>query len=183
MIGLFIGSFNPITCAHLEICLELSKQFSKIVMVPVNSKDKKLININYRIDMLNILKSKYSFLEIDDIMKNYSYVNYCIIDLLKEKYGNIKIIMGSDLLDKLDTFENFEYLLKKYSFVIIKRNKYDPDNIIRKKYLNYKNKFTIVDFNNSISSTLVRHLLKYNKSTKNVLDSSVLDYIKKHELY
>ena len=42
-------------------------------------------------------------------MKNYSYLNYRIIDLLKKEYGDIGIIVGSDLLDKLDTFDNYDY--------------------------------------------------------------------------
>ena len=183
MIGIFIGSFNPPTLAHVKICLKLSKCLKKIVMIPVNSKDKNLINLDDRINMLEILKKKYSFLEVDSIMKDYSYLNYHIIDLLSEKYNDIAIIIGSDLLDKLDSFENFKYLLNKYSFIVIERNNYNSNNIIRKKYCNYQNKFTLVDFNNSISSTLVRNLLKQCKNTSSVLDRDILAYIKKHDLY
>ena len=58
MIGLFIGSFNPPTKAHIDICQKLKHSFSKIVLVPVNSKDKKLIDIHKRIEIfckINIL--------------------------------------------------------------------------------------------------------------------------------
>ena len=37
MIGLFIGSFNPPTIAHLEIAQRLSNRYKKIVYVPVNA--------------------------------------------------------------------------------------------------------------------------------------------------
>ena len=40
MIGLFIGSFNPPTRAHMDICLKLKNKFNKIVLVPVSSKEK-----------------------------------------------------------------------------------------------------------------------------------------------
>ena len=183
MIGLFIGSFNPPTKAHLNICLKLKNEFKKIVLVPVSSKDKELIDISKRIDMLTILKNKYNFLEISTVMKKYSYLNYRIIDLLKNEYGQINIIMGSDLLDNFDKFDNYEYLLNNYSFTIIPRDNISVDKLIKKKYTNYQNKFKILDYQSNISSTLVRELLKEKKDTKNVLDSDILMYIKKNHLY
>lgn len=183
MIGLFIGSFNPFTLAHLEICLKLKNDFKKIVLIPVNSKDKDLIDLSFRIKMLEIIKEKYPFLVLDDIMKDYSYLNYSIIDKLNEKYQNIKIIIGSDLLDKIDSFDNYNYLLDKYSFVVIERENYDAKRIIQNKYFNYQDKFLIISFNNNISSTKVRKLLKNNQDTIKFLDQDILDYIKKHHLY
>lgn len=182
MIGIFIGSFNPPTKAHINICLKLKNTFRKIVMVPVNSNDKSLININYRIDMLNILKSKYSFLEISKIMKKYSFVNYRIIDLLKKEYQSINIIMGSDLLDKLSSFDNYEYLLENYDFTIIPRGK-DPTKLIQKKYSKYQDKFKILNYHSNISSTLIKNKLSNNESVKSLLDSDVLNYIKENHLY
>ena len=183
MIGLFIGSFNPITKAHIDILLKLKDSFKKIVLVPVNSKDKELIDINLRIDMLNILKNKYSFLEISNIMKNYSYLNYRIIDILKSKYGDLNLIMGSDLLEKLDTFDNYEYLLNNYNFTIIPRDNIDANKLIIDKYSSYKNKFMIIDYNSNISSTMVRKLLKEKKDLSNYLDKDIYDFIKENDLY
>ena len=183
MIGLFIGSFNPPTKAHLDICLKLKNNFEKIVLVPVSSKDKNLININDRIKMLNILKNKNQFLEISDIMKNYSYLNYRIIDLLKNKYGKLNLIMGSDLLDKFNTFDNYEYLLEKYDFTIVPRDNIDLEKLINDKYKTYKNKFSILDYQSDISSTKVKELLKENKDTSKVLDKDILKYIKENDLY
>ncbi len=183
MIGLFIGSFNPPTLAHINICLKLKNDFSKIVLVPVSSKDKKLIDINNRIAMLTILKNKYNFLEISDIMKRYSYVNYRIIDLLKKEYGDLNIIMGSDLLEKFDRFDHYEYLLDNYSFTIIPRDNIDINKLINGKYSNYKNKFSIIDYHSDVSSTKVKELLKKNKDVSDLLDRDVLEYIKKNELY
>ena len=183
MIGLFIGSFNPVTKAHIDIFLKLKNSFSKIVLVPVSSKDKELIDINRRIDMLNILKNKYDFLEISSIMKKYSYVNYRVIDLLKMKYGDINIIMGSDLLEKLEYFDNYLYLLNNYSFTIIPRDNIDASKIINDKYFKYKNKFNIIDYHSNISSSLVKKLLKDNKDVSDMLDKDIYSYIKKNDLY
>lgn len=183
MIGLFIGSFNPPTKAHFEISLKLLTQLEKIVFIPVNSQEKELINIKDRIKMLETFTKKYPKLIIDDIMQNYSYLNYRIIELLKKKYQNVTIIMGSDLLDKFDTFDNYEYLLQNYSFIIIERKNISSLKIIMHKYSSYQNKFTVFNYQNDISSTQARELLKENKNPKNILDKDVLEYIKKHDLY
>ena len=183
MNGLFVGSFNPITKAHIEICLKLKDRFKKIVLVPVSSKDKELIDINSRINMLTILKNKYNFLEIDDVMKKYSYLNYRIIDLLKNKYGDINIIMGSDLLEKLEYFENYEYLLDNYQFTIISRNNIDVEKLIMNKYSNYQDKFKIIDYQSNISSTLVKEKIRNREDVSDLLDIDILDYIKKNDLY
>lgn len=182
MIGIFIGSFNPPTLAHLGICKKLKSNFKKIVLVPVNSKDKELVSFTSRVDMLNILTRQYRFLEISDIMKNYSYLNYRIIDLLRNKYHNIGIIIGSDLLEKLDTFDNYQYLLENYVFYVIPRDD-DINKIINQKYFDYQDKFKIIKFNSNISSTMARNNLKNNLDTKNILDKDVLSYIREKHLY
>lgn len=183
MIGLFIGSFNPPTQAHLKISLKLLKKLDKIVFIPVNSKEKELISIYDRLSMLDILKRKNDRLVVDDIMKNYSYLNYRIIDLLKNKYKNVSLIMGSDLLDKFDSFDNYEYLLQNYNFIIIERDGYISSSIIQKKYAKYKSKFSIINYQSDISSTKAREAIKDNKSIKNILDKDVFEYIRKHDLY
>ena len=183
MIGLFVGSFNPPTKAHMNICMKLKNKFSKIVLVPVSSKDKKLLDINRRIDMLNILKKKYNFIEISNIMKKYSYLNYRIIDLLKKEYGEINLIMGSDLLEKLDSFDNYDYLLQNYHFTIVPRGNTDANKLINEKYYQYQDKFSILKYHSNISSSLVKEYLKNNKNVKSLLDNDIINYINDNHLY
>lgn len=183
MIGLFIGSFNPPTKAHIDICVNLKDKFSKIVLVPVNTNEKDLIDLDIRIEMLNIIKNKYNFLEITNIMKDYTYLNYKVIDLLKNKYGDLNIIMGSDLLEKLDSFENYEYLLSNYSYTIVPRGTIDVLKLISDKYSKYQDKFCILDYHSDTSSTLAKKLLKENKDTKDVLDNDIYGFIREQGLY
>lgn len=182
MIGLFIGSFNPPTLAHLNICLKLKNSFSRIIFIPVNTKEKNLVSIFHRINMLKIYKRKYSFLGIDNIMDNYSYFDYRILDILKKKYNNIKIIIGSDILLNLSRYTNSEYLLENFDFIVIKRND-DVEKIINTKYQKYQNHFEICEYHTDISSTKGRELIKNNKSTENIIDNDIKDYIIKNHLY
>ncbi len=182
MVGLFIGSFNPPTLAHLKICLKLKKRFSRIFFIPVNTKNKNLVSMHHRINMLMIYKRKYPFLDIDNIMENYSYFDYRILNLLKKKYGNIKIIIGSDTLDNLDKFDNKDYLLDNYNFIVIERD-ISAKNIIMQKYQKYIKHFEIVNYHLDISSTRARELIKNNKSTKNILDEEIKNYIINNCLY
>lgn len=181
MIGIFIGSFNPPTIAHLEICLKLKDKFQKIVFVPVNSREKYLVSLSNRVKMLQVYTKRHAFLAIDDLMKNYSYVNYRIIDLLKKKYGNITLIIGSDLLVKFSSFENIDYLLDKYSFIITQRNK--DDKKIIKDYQKRMAKVEIVSYTKEISSTMARKLLINQKNLEGILDAEVYDYIRNNQLY
>ena len=183
MIGLFIGSFNPPTLAHIGIINKIKKRYEKIVLVPVNSKEKHLISFNDRINMLSLLKKDDSKILIDDLMKDYAYLNYRLIDLLKKKYYKIELIIGSDILEKMIFFDNYKYLLENYSFVVITRKKIDVKKIIQDKYYNYSDKFTIIDYHNDISSTMAREYLKEGKDTQGILDKDVYDYIKNKHIY
>ena len=183
MIGIFIGSFNPPTMAHIDICLKLKNYFSKIIFIPVNSNEKYLASFTDRVNMLKIICRKYPFLEIDKIMEDYSYLNYRIIDLIKKKYGNISLIIGSDLLKKMDTFENYEALLNNNSFMIIERNKDSVKNILEEKYGNCRGKYVIMPFSSNISSSMARDKISAKEECKEILDKDIIDYIKKNNLY
>lgn len=183
MIALFIGSFNPPTLAHLEIVKKVRNDFTKVVFVPVNSTEKELISIRKRIDMLNIYCHQYAFLEVNDVMKDYAYFNFRILDLLKEQYGDVMVIMGDDLLKKMINFDAKDYLLKNYHFLIVTRFFDDLEKFIKENYFAYQDKFKLMYYHNPCSSTMVRSLLKNRKYPKEFLDKEIIRYIKKEELY
>ena len=137
MIGLFVGSFNPPTKAHLEICEVLKKYFSKIVLVPVNSKNKRLIDINERIYMLNIYKDKNDFLEVNSIMKNYK----SIIDTNK----SIEIIKSNKVTSKDKNSYSAKHRMKKNKEKEIVSIKVEVNKELKSKE---KNKFRNSMLNN-----------------------------------
>ena len=116
-------------------------------------------------------------------MNKYSYFDYRILDLLKKKYKDITIIIGSDLFNNLDKFDNYQYLIKNYSFIIITRDELNIESIINNKYNLFKEHFQIIKYNSNISSTKARDLIKNKHNTKDILDKDIALYITKHNLY
>ena len=183
MLAIFIGSFNPPTKAHLDIALKLQEDYEKIIFVPVNSTTKYLAPFINRVEMLSIYTNRYKSFSISKIMQDYSYFNFRILDLLKSIYGNIDIIIGYDLLENLYKFDNYEYLLENFYFVVVPRYNKDVKTLIKEKYFNYQNKFRILDYFSNINSTDARNLIKECKNPKDLLDSEVINYINNHHLY
>ena len=133
--------------------------------------------------MLKVYTRKYPFLKIDDIMKDYAFFNYRLLDILQKKYGDITLIIGSDLLRKIESFDNYLYILNKYAFIVLKRENDDVERIIKEKYPRYSNKFKIVDYDNIISSSMARELIRKKQNNEDVLDKDIYDYIIKHNFY
>ena len=184
--GIFIGSFNPPTKAHLEIAKLLynEKLVEKIVFVPVNNDKKDLVSIEHRINMLNEYCNDFNYLEVSNIMKTYpNNFNYLVLEDLSIKYNDLYIIMGSDLLNNFHNFDNYLYMLEKYHFIIIPRGNIDINSLINNYYGDYKNKFIILNYYSDISSSLVRLNINNERVASEMTDNHILDYIKENNLY
>lgn len=65
-IGLYPGSFDPITNGHLDIIERAARFFDKVIIaVSVNSGKKPLFTIEERVDMLRNVLKDFSNVEID----------------------------------------------------------------------------------------------------------------------
>lgn len=184
-IGIFVGSFNPPTKAHFDISHYLYKEkiVDKIIYVPVNNKNKQLINLDKRIDMLNSCINEYSYLEVSEIMKDYNHFDYKVLVEFHKKYKNIYIIMGSDLLERLSSFSNYHEMLTNYHFIIIPRFNVNCLELIKKEYNNYKDKFIITSYSSNISSTLVKERIRNKKEISELVPKEIEKYIIKETLY
>lgn len=178
-IGLFVGSFNPLTKAHMEIGLMLYQKniLDKIIYIPNNNSNKKLISLSERINLLNKFTNDYDYLETSDIMLNYPYYNYEVINKFKEKYHELTLIMGSDVLMKFMDFDNYQDLLKEYNFIIIERFNLNSLNFIKENFPNYQDKFIIIEYQNEISSSIVRENIKNNYDISNLVSKDLKEDI------
>ena len=179
--SLFVGSFNPITIAHEKISKELieNKIVDYLYFLPVNSNKTDLINIDNRIEMINLIKSEKE--EVLNIY-NYSKDGFFNYDVLEKINLNIThIILGSDLFLKFKTFNNYLDILNKYYLIVINRE-FDTNKYIEKEYKDYKDKIIVINKQYDGSSKKAKELLK-NKDNNIYLNNKVLDYINKNNLY
>ena len=120
-LAFFGGSFNPPTIAHYNLIKQALKEynFDKVYFVPVNDyyKKEKLISIDQRIEMLNLLCKKESNIEVLDI----------------EKKINSKL----NAIDIFKILENDQ--LKKYNYIIFQRNENEILSITDKNIIYMKN--------------------------------------------
>lgn len=190
-IGVFGGSFNPPHKMHLNIGVELvNKQYvDKVVYVPTGSKYKYKNNLlpdTNRYKMLEILTSKYDYLDVDKYeLKDEVVYTYQTLAYFKETYPNddIYFICGADNLSYIDKWKNAEDILTNYKIIAMKRKGEDIEELL-KKFVDYQNNIIVADVEQQdISSTDIREKLKNNENVLDVLDKDVYEYIRKNKLY
>lgn len=186
-IGIFGGCFNPPHNMHKNISLELINNgyLDKIIYVPTGDKYNKrdLIDFKHRLNMLKLMIEDNEDLLLSDIGNDDRYQStYQTLDYFKNIYvsDDIYFICGSDNLDEFDTWVEYQYILKNYCLLVIKRNN---DNIcdILSKYSDYLDNIVISNVNeNDISSTSIRNDID---GSCEYLDKNVYDYIKRNKIY
>ncbi len=189
-IGIFGGSFNPPHNMHKLIALRLIELnlVDKVIFVPTGNRyDKKdLVDAKYRYDMVKIICNYHKRLEVSDFeIRNNLVFTYQTLDYFREKYKNDEIlfIIGADNLSELYTWNRYEYLLKSYKFLVIKRQGENIDNLLKKYNYNSNIIITNIDMND-ISSTKIREMIKnQDKEVCNYIDKNVFMYILINRLY
>ncbi len=193
-IGVFGGSFNPPTNAHLLIPLELLEKniVDKVIYVPniINPcHNKNLISAQDRYNMIKLMIEDYSNLEVSnvDIKKEKQNYAYQTLDDLKRIYPNDELyfIIGSDNLKEIELWGKYEYLISTYKIIVIQRNKDDLLKIVESKPILKKNKsnFVLLEKDLKVSSTLIRESILNSKDITSLLSQKVYNYIKDKGLY
>lgn len=188
-IGIFGGCFNPPHKMHKELALNLVKHnyLDKVIYVPTgNQYNKKgLIDGKDRLEMLKLLTNGYDNLDLSDYEINNISCTYKTLDYFRDFYKTAEIyfICGSDNLEELFTWKSYEYILKNYKLLVIRRGDIDTNSLLEKYG---SSNIIITDIENKeISSTMVRELLKNgdDREVLNYLDEDILNYIKENNLY
>lgn len=191
-IGIFGGTFNPPHKMHKQIAIELlnNKYLDKVIYVPVSDNYNKpnILNGIDRVKMLELMisniddilssKIEVSSFEVDGSLHTINTLNH-----FKTVYpdDDIYFICGTDNLDDFHRWNSFEEILKNYKLLVISRDEYNYDEII-KKFGDYsKNIFLAPISSKKISSTQIRkEIIKNGFSNKlnNYIDNSTIDYLK-----
>jgi len=189
-IGIFGGSFNPPHKMHESIAEQLIKKnlIDKIIFVPTSNFYPKagLISDEARYEMLSLMtkgKKEYDISKYEFGRLTYTYQT---LEHFKQENPNDEIyfICGSDNLEYIDTWREYEKILGDYKLIVIPR-KHDMGKLLN-KYAKYKSNIVVAELdNNYLSSTLVREYLKNKdyEQVKEYINENVLNYIIQNNLY
>lgn len=130
-IGLYFGSFNPIHIGHLIIAsyarhtTDLKQVW--LVVSPQNplKPSNSLLNEYNRLHLVNLAIHEDPFLKATDIEFSLPKPSYTVDTLayLTEKYPQhtFSIIMGSDSLQNLERWKNYQIILNNHKLYVFKR--------------------------------------------------------------
>ncbi len=176
-LGIYVGSFNPVHNGHLKVInylLDNNLVDKVLVLATPNYWNKQdLIDVKDRINMLKYFETDNII--IDSIHNNYPYT-YQVIDSIKKDYKDeLYLIIGSDNLEKLYLWKNIDKILEN-KIIVFRRGREDINKLLERYPID---RFIVVDDFDylNICSTDIRN------GKENDIDSKVLQYIKKNNLY
>jgi len=181
-IALFGTSADPPTIGHEEILEELSKIYTFTICYVSNNPIKKhKEDISIRSKLLKILINN---LDNPKILFNQSVTSQWALESIKKckkiyEFNNLDFVIGSDLIQDIFYWKNFNQIIQEVSFFIILREGYPVESNTLKMLKTYNVKFKISSIKiPNISSSKFR--LNFNYSN---LPTSLIDFVKKNNLY
>jgi len=181
-IALFGTSADPPTIGHKKILEELSKIYAFTISYVSNNPQKKHIeDISIR---SHLLKTLIDDLDNPKILFNQKISSQWAVESIKKckkiyEIDNLDFVIGSDLIQDIFCWKNFEKIIKEVSFFIISREGYPVELNTLKMLETYNVKFKISSIKiPNISSSKFR--LNFNYSN---LPASLIDFVKKNNLY
>ena len=181
-IALFGTSADPPTIGHKKILEELSKIYAFTISYVSNNPTKKhKENISIR---SHLLKTLIEDLDNPKISFNQGVSSQWAVESIKNckkiyKYNDLDFVIGSDLIQDIFFWKNFDQIIKEVSFFVIIREGYPVDSSTLKMLETYKVKFKISTIKiPNISSSKFRLNVNYSN-----LPTSLIDIVKKNNLY
>lgn len=186
-IGLYFGSFNPVHHGHLIIANHISNNTNLdeiwFVVSPQNpfKSSAVLLNENHRLNLIQTALEGEVKLKASNIEFKLPKPSYTVNTLtyLSEKYPahSFTIIMGSDGFKNISKWHNASVILKNYPLFIYKRPGFEITET-------FGAAVTVMDAPLlEISGTLIRKLIKENKSIRFFVPDSVKMEIEKNNYY
>ena len=186
-VGLFFGSFNPIHMGHLIVAQTIREltDLDEIwfIVSPQNpfKKNSRLLHEFDRLDMVRAaIDDNYSF-RASDIEFNMPRPSYTIDTLtyLTEKHPQhqFRLLIGQDNLVNFHKWKNYQQILDNFGLIVYPRP-------FKGEMTREYEQVQFVDAPKiDISATLIRRMVKENKSPKYLLPDEVLDMIAAKQFY
>lgn len=186
-IGLYFGSFNPIHIGHLIIANYVLNNTDVhqvwFIVSPQNplKKANSLLNEYQRLHLVQLAIEGEIHLKASSIEFQLPKPSYTIDTLmyLHEKYPNYQftIIMGSDSLQNIKKWKNYQILLNNYTFYVYTRPEFKT-NLPIQPNIHFLTAPLL-----QISSTQIRQLIKEKKSIKYLTTDAVKKEIEDNNYY
>ncbi len=187
-VGLFFGSFNPVHIGHLVIANFMAENtdLQKVwfVVSPHNPlKEKKsLLKDADRLHLVRLATEENTKFKVSDIEFKLPQPSYTIHTLtyLKEKFPQhgFVLIMGSDNLESLEKWKNFEIILRDYEIYVYSRTEKLKTPLANHAHVKIF-EVPVMD----ISSSEIRKLISEKKSVRYLLPEIVYEEIKTRKFY
>lgn len=185
-IGLYFGSFNPVHIGHLIIAnfIVNNSDLDQIwfVISPQNplKANQSILNKFHRKYLIDIAIAGEKKLKTSTIEFNLPTPSYTIDTLayLKEKHADFEftIIMGSDSLQNISKWKNYEQILNNYSILVYERPGFTVENQFNNVTIL---KAPLLD----VSSSNIRKMIKQGQSIKFLVPDVVKEEIEKNLYY
>ena len=181
-IAIFGTSADPPTIGHKKILEELSKIYAFTIGYVSNNPNK-----NHKEDISirsHLLKTLIDDLDNPKILFNQKISSQWAVESIKKckeiyKFNNLDFVIGSDLIEDIFYWKNFDKIISEVSFFIILREGYPVESNTLKMLETYKVKFKISTIKiPKISSSKFRSNFNYSN-----LPTSLIDIVKKNNLY
>ena len=187
-IGLFFGSFNPVHNGHLIIANYIcqTSELQKVWLVvspqsPFKQKQNMLREYD-RLHLINLAIEDNKFLKASNAEFKLPQPNYTIDTLtyLQEKYPQheFSLIMGSDNLEGLHKWKNYEQILARHHLYIYPRSGSKKNFLEPHPHIHHLD-FPLLD----ISATFIRQKIKEGLSMQYFLPEAVWKYIDENRFY
>jgi len=181
-IALFGTSADPPTIGHKKILEELSKIYAFTIGYVSNNPNK-----NHKEDISirsHLLKTLIDDLDNPKILFNQSVSSQWAVESIKKckkiyEFNNLDFVIGSDLIQDIFYWKNFDKITDEVNFLVILRQGYPVESNTLRMLETYKVKFKISSIKiPNISSSKVRSNFNYSN-----LPTSLIDFVKKNNLY
>ena len=188
-IALFFGSFNPVHIGHMAIAnymLEFTNAQQLWFVVSPQSPFKQkqsMLNAYERVSLLHdAIDDNYVKYKVSDIEFKMPKPSYTIDTLtyLKEKFpkNEFALIMGSDNLNSLKKWKNYELILENHELYVYPRPDYNGDD-----FKNHEKVKIIQAPLMEISSSFIRKSIKQKKDIEFFMPHKAYKYMKEMHFY
>ena len=187
-IGLYFGTYNPVHIGHLAIA-NYMVEYTGIdqlwfVVSPHNPHKKKtnLLDDYQRLEMVHRAVDYDSRFRVSNIEFTLPKPSYTVDTLayLKDKFPlhEFKILMGSDNLENLHKWKNYEIIIENYGIIVYPRPGFD-----KTKYTPHPNILLTDAPLMDISSTFIRKAIRQGKNMRHYLPCKTWEYLEEMNFY